>query len=111
MNRYAPQKHQTSHICNVKNPLHGKFGCMITNVMWSMGPQVIVNAPITHKGGFSTKPPTVMLLLNKEFEVGGDRPSRKHPDSLESTPHGNAGRLVSLAPLVLPPLASGLACV
>ncbi len=58
--------------------------------------QVIVKAPVTHKGGFSSKPPTVMLHLSKEFVVGGDGPSRKHPDSLESTPHGNAGRLVSL---------------
>lgn len=68
--------------------------------MWSMGLQVIVKAPITHKGGFSTHPPTVMLHLNKDFEVGGDGPSRKDPDSLESTPHGNAGRLVSIASLV-----------
>jgi len=59
------------------------------------GLQVIVKAPVTHKGGFSSKPPTVMLHLSKEFVVGGDGPSRKHPDSLESTPHGNAGRLVS----------------
>lgn len=73
------------------------------------GLQVIVKAPVTHKGGFSTKPPTVMLHLSKEFVVGGDGPSRKHPDSLESTPHGNAGRLVSLAPLVC--LVLHLACL
>lgn len=54
-----------------------------------------MKAPITHKGGFNAKPPTVMLHLNKDFEVGGDGPSRKHPDSLESAAHAKPGGLVS----------------
>ena len=61
--------------------------------------QVVVKAPITHRGGFEAKPPTVMLHLNKDFEVGGDGPSKQHPDSLEAIPSGSAGRLVRLSPL------------
>lgn len=60
---------------------------------------MVVKAPITHRGGFEAKPPTVMLHLNKDFEVGGDGPSKQHPDSLEAIPSGSAGRLVRLSPL------------
>lgn len=73
--------------------------------------KVIVKAPIKHKGGFSTHPPTVMLHLSKEFAVGGDGPSRKHPDSLESTPHGNAGHLISLEESRQGPLSERLKAI
>ena len=60
--------------------------------------QVIAKAGITHRNGFSAKPPTVMLQFNKDFEVGSDGVSdKKHPDSLSAGSPARAGGLVSLS--------------
>lgn len=70
--------------------------------------QVIAKAGITHRNGFSAKPPTVLLQFNKDFELGGDGVSdKKHPDSLSAGSPSRAGGLVSPStPVALNPMHS-----
>ena len=57
--------------------------------------QVIAKSSITHKDGFSAKPPSVWLSFSKDLEFGSKSPARQHPDSLESALKKSGKRLVS----------------
>ena len=63
------------------------------------GLQVIAKSSITHKDGFSAKPPSVWLSFSKDLEFGSTGPTRKHPDSLESALNKSGRRLVSFCML------------
>lgn len=60
------------------------------------GFKVIAKSSITHKDGFSAKPPSVWLSFSKDLEFGSSGPTRQHPDSLESALNKSGKRLVDI---------------